>query len=80
MSVCDFCEVWTPQEDQAFNQRCQLGNALREENRKLFEQVMSGLDPKVLEAASLAKDPFEVVATVLIFNRQKVIRDLMKVN
>lgn len=39
-----------------------FGYALGEVNRKLFEQVMVELDPKLLEAASLAKDPFELVA------------------
>ena len=52
--------------------------ALREENRKLFEQTMSELEPEVLEKASLAKNPFEVVAVGLIFQRQKMIRELMR--
>ena len=38
-----------------------FGYALREENRKLFEEMMSELDPKVLQTASLAKDPLVFV-------------------
>jgi hypothetical protein len=55
-----------------------FGIALREENRTLFEKMMSELDPKVLESASLAKDPFEVVAMALIFKQQLTISRLLK--
>jgi hypothetical protein len=54
-----------------------FGDALREENRKLFEKMMSELEPEVLEKASLAKDPFNVIAMALIFKQQKMIRILM---
>jgi hypothetical protein len=46
-----------------------FGYALREVNRKLFEQIMSVLELEVLEKASLAKNPFEVVAMGLIFQQ-----------
>jgi len=55
-----------------------FGFALREENRLLFEKMMSELDHESLKKASLAKDPFEVIAMGLIFQQQKMIRDLME--
>lgn len=64
--------------DQEIQSLQPFGIALREENRPLFEKMMSELDPETLEKASLAKDPFEVVALALILNQQKVIRDLME--
>ena len=39
--------------------------ALGEENRLLFEQMLSDLDPETLKKASLARDPFEVIAMAL---------------
>jgi hypothetical protein len=44
----------------------------------LFEKMMSELDPETLEKASVATDPFEVVAMALILNQQKMIRKLMQ--
>jgi hypothetical protein len=44
---------------------------LGEENRKLSVQMMAELDPKPLEAASLAKDPFDLVAMALILSAAK---------
>ena len=38
---------------------------------------MEELDPENLQAASLAKDPFEVVAMGLIFQQQKMITELI---
>jgi hypothetical protein len=55
-----------------------FGIALREENRLLFEKMMSELDPETLKKASLAKNPFEVVAMALIFQQQKMIRVLLE--
>jgi hypothetical protein len=55
-----------------------FGYALREENRLLFEKMMSELDPESLKKASLAKDPFEVIAMGLIFQQQKMIRKLLE--
>lgn len=52
--------------------------ALRQENRLLFEKMMSELVPEVLEKVSLAKDPLEIVLMALIFQQQKVIRNLME--
>lgn len=49
-----------------------FGYALREENRKLFDQMMSDLDSKVLECAGLAKDPFEVIAMAHILRQRKL--------
>jgi hypothetical protein len=40
--------------------------------------MMTELDREVLENASLAKDPFEVVAVGLIFQQQKIIGELMR--
>jgi hypothetical protein len=40
--------------------------------------MMPVLEPEILEKASLAKDPFEVVGTELIFKQQKMIRELMR--
>ena len=54
-----------------------FGDALRQDNRLLFEKMMSELEPETLKKASLAKDPFEVVLMALILNQQKMIRDLM---
>jgi hypothetical protein len=54
-----------------------FGIALREENRLLFEKMMSELDPETLKNVSVANDPFEVIAMALIFQQQKIIRDLM---
>jgi len=51
---------------------------MREENRKLFGQMMPVLEPEILEKASLAKDPFEVVAVGRIFQQQKIIGELMR--
>jgi len=39
---------------------------------------MSELDPKMLDSSTLAKIPFDVVAIALIFNQQKMIRELME--
>jgi hypothetical protein len=39
--------------------------------------MMSELDPKLQEAAGLAKDPFEIVAMAFIFRQQKLIGELM---
>jgi hypothetical protein len=64
--------------DQEINDLQLFGVALREENRTLFENMMSEIDPKLLEAASLAKDPFEVIAMALIFKQQKMIKELME--
>lgn len=55
-----------------------FGDALREQNRKLFEKMISELEPEVLEKASMAKDPFNVIAMALIFKQQKMIRELME--
>ena len=55
-----------------------FGDALREQNRKLFEKMISELEPEVLEKASLAKDPFNVIAMALIFKQQKMIKVLME--
>ena len=55
-----------------------FGDALREDNRKLFEKMMSELDPETLEKASLAKDPFEVVAMTLIFRQHQMIKALIE--
>ena len=55
-----------------------FGYALREDNRLLFERMMSELDPTVPQAASLAKDSFEVVAMALIFQQQKMIKSLLE--
>jgi hypothetical protein len=63
--------------DQEIKDQQVFGYALKEENRRLFEQMMSELDPKVLDSAILAKDSFEVVAIALIFHQQKMIRELM---
>jgi hypothetical protein len=38
--------------------------------------MLSVLEPEVLEKASLAKDPFEVVAMALILKQQKMIYEL----
>ena len=64
--------------DQEIQDLQPFGFALREENRLLFEKMMSELDPETRKRASLAKDPFEVVAMALILNQQKIIRDLME--
>ncbi|HLG37092.1 MAG TPA: hypothetical protein VI338_03080 [Nitrososphaera sp.] len=40
--------------------------------------MMSELDPKMLDSSTLAKIPFDVVAIALIFNQQKMIRELME--
>jgi hypothetical protein len=53
-----------------------FGYALREENRKLFEQMMSELEAEILEEASLAKNPFEVIAMGLIFQQQNIIKKI----
>jgi hypothetical protein len=63
--------------DQEIKDQQVFGYALKEENRRLFEQVMSELDPKVLDSTTLAKGPFYVVAIALIFNQQKIIREVM---
>ena len=55
-----------------------FGYALRQDNRLLFEKMMPELDPETLKKASVAKDPFEVVAMALVLNQQKMIRDLME--
>jgi hypothetical protein len=55
-----------------------FGYALRKENRKLFEQMMSELEPEILEKASLAKNPFEVIARGLIFQLQNIIKGFIK--
>ena len=55
-----------------------FGDALREENRLLFERMMSELEPEVLEKASLAKDPTEVILMGAIFQQQKMIKGLME--
>jgi hypothetical protein len=63
--------------DQEIKDQQVFGYALKEENRRLIKQMMSELDPKALDSSNLAKDSFEVVAIVLIFNQQKIIRELM---
>jgi len=63
--------------DQEIKDQQVFGYALKEENRRLIKQMMSELDPKGLDSSNLAKDSFEVVAIVLIFNQQKIIRELM---
>ena len=40
--------------------------------------MMPELDPDVLQKASVAKDPFEVIATCLVFQQQKIIGGLIK--
>jgi hypothetical protein len=40
--------------------------------------MVSMLEPETLKKASVAKDPFEVVAMALVLNQLKVIRDLME--
>jgi hypothetical protein len=52
--------------------------ALRQENRALFEKMISEIDPETLEKASIAKDPFEVILMGLIFNQQKLIKRLLE--
>ena len=64
--------------DQEITDLQLFGSALREENRKLFEKMMSELEPEVLEKASLAKYPFEVIAIALIFKQQKIIGELLE--
>ncbi len=57
--------------EQAIQDFQVFGRALREENRKIFEKLVPEFDPKALEFASAAKDPFEVVSMALIFQQQK---------
>jgi hypothetical protein len=55
-----------------------FSSSLRQANRLLFEKMMSELDPEMLSKASLAKDPFEVILMALVFQRQKMIMELME--
>lgn len=55
-----------------------FGNALREENRLLYEKMMSELEPEILEKASVAKDPTEVILMGLMFQQQKKIESLIE--
>ena len=64
--------------DQEIQDLKPFGDALREDNRLLFEKMMSELNPDILKVASIAKDPFEVIAMGLIFQQQKMIRELME--